>query len=200
MNPKLSRPRPRQRRRPSQGWSPRIAPPTRKSGGYWQKFTLLLAVLGLLAIGGGIAAIKFKDKDERLRAISDAIDAAAKNPESFASSVETKFAELWATVSSKVEGDRKSEPRQTAANESARRAKTRRRAEPDPGCRDAASNPHARLGRSRGAKASAGRERRTAGVHRAADARSLPPGRGQRSNRGAGQKNRTAGNDGPRGA
>jgi hypothetical protein len=98
---------------------PAIAPPVRKSRGYWQKFTLLLAVLGLLAIGGGLAAIKFKDKDERLRAISDAIDAAAKDPESFASSVETKLAELWASASSKVEGDHKSKPRQTAANEPA---------------------------------------------------------------------------------
>ncbi len=98
---------------------PAIAPPVRKSGGYWQKFTLLLAVLGLLAIGGGLAAIKFKDKDERLRAISDAIDAAAKDPQRFASSVETKLAELWASASSKVEGDRKSKPRQTAANEPA---------------------------------------------------------------------------------
>ena len=77
---------------------------------------MLLAILGLLAIGGGLAAIKFKDKDERLRAISDAIDSAAKDPESFASSVETKLAELWASASSKVEGDRKSKPRQTAAN------------------------------------------------------------------------------------
>ena len=75
---------------------PAIAPPVRKSGGFWQKFTLLLAVLGLLAIGGGLAAIKFKDKDERLRAISDAIDATAKDPERFASSVEAKLAELWA--------------------------------------------------------------------------------------------------------
>ncbi len=98
---------------------PAMAPPARKSGGYWQKFTLLLAVLGLLAIGGGLAAIKFKDKDERLRAISDAIDAAAKDPERFASSVETKLGELWASVSSKVEGDRKSKPSQTAANEPA---------------------------------------------------------------------------------
>ena len=112
------------------GLEPAVAPPTRKPGGYWQKFTLLLAVLGLLAIGGGIAAIKFKDKDERLRAISDAIDAAAKDPESFASSVETKFAELWASASSKVEGDRKSKPRQTAANESA--AAPKPAAEPSP--------------------------------------------------------------------
>jgi hypothetical protein len=96
---------------------PAIAPPVRKSGGYWQKFTLLLAVLGLLAIGGGLAAIKFKDKDERLRAISDAIDAAAKDPKAFASSVETKLAELWASASSKVEGDRKSKLGRTAANE-----------------------------------------------------------------------------------
>jgi hypothetical protein len=98
---------------------PAIAPPVRKSGGYWQKFTLLLAVLGLLAIGGGLAAIKFKDKDERLRAISDAIDAAAKDPQRFASSIETKLAELWASALSKVEGDRMSKPRQTAANEPA---------------------------------------------------------------------------------
>jgi len=32
------------------------------------------------ATGVGIAAIKFKDKDERLRAISETIDAAAKDP------------------------------------------------------------------------------------------------------------------------
>ncbi len=108
---------------------PAIAPPVRKSGGYWQKFTLLLAVLGLLAIGGGLAAIKFKDKDERLRAISDAIDAAAKDPESFASSVETKLAELWASASSKVE-DRNSKPRQTAATEPATTPKPA--AEPSP--------------------------------------------------------------------
>ncbi len=112
------------------GLEPAVAPPARKSGGYWQKLTLLLAILGLLAIGGGIAAIKFKDKDERLRAISDAIDAAAKNPENFASSVETKLAELWASASSKVEGDRKSKPRQTAANEPAPASKPA--AEPSP--------------------------------------------------------------------
>jgi len=104
---------------PETAVEPAIAPPVRKSGGYWQKFTLLLAILGLLAIGGGLAAIKFKDKDERLRAISDAIDAAAKNPKGFASSVETRLGELWGSVSSKVEGDRKSKPRQTAANEPA---------------------------------------------------------------------------------
>jgi hypothetical protein len=98
---------------------PTVAPPVRKSGGYWQKLTLLLAVLGLLAIGGGLAAIKFKDKDERLRAISDAIDAAAKDPEGFASKIETKLAELWASASSTVESDRKPKSRQTAANEPA---------------------------------------------------------------------------------
>jgi len=110
--------------------APLVAPPARKSRGYWQKFTLLLAILGLLAIGGGLTAIKFKDKDERLRAISDAIDAAARDPESFASSVETRLAELWATASSKVEGDQKSKPRQTAANEPA--AAPKPAAEPNP--------------------------------------------------------------------
>jgi hypothetical protein len=119
---------------------PAIAPPVRKSGGYWQKFTLLLAVLGLLAIGGGLAAIKFKDKDERLRAISDAIDAAAKDPEGFASSVETKLGELWASISSKVEGDRKSKPSQTAANEPA--APTPKpAAEPNPPAADETPRP-----------------------------------------------------------
>jgi hypothetical protein len=116
---------------PETAAEPAIAPPVRKSGGYWQKFTLLLAILGLLAIGGGLAAIKFKDKDERLRAISDAIDAAAKDPERFASSVETRLAELWASVSSKVEGDHKSKPRQTAANEPAAPA-PKPAAEPNP--------------------------------------------------------------------
>ena len=62
--------------------------------------------------------MKFKDKDERLRAISDKIDAVAKDPESFAASVETKLAELWGSASSKVGGDRKSKL-QTAASEAA---------------------------------------------------------------------------------
>ncbi len=110
---------------------PAIAPPVRKSGGFWQKFTMLLAVLGLFAIGGGLAAIKFKDKDERLRAISDAIDSAAKDPERFASSVETRIAELWSSASSKVEGDRKLKPRQTAVNEPAA-STPKPAAEPDP--------------------------------------------------------------------
>ena len=34
--------------------APAIAPPVRKSGGFWQKFTMLLAVVVLLAIGGGL--------------------------------------------------------------------------------------------------------------------------------------------------
>ncbi|MFY9834303.1 MAG: hypothetical protein WAK66_16530, partial [Methylocystis sp.] len=110
---------------------PAIAPPVRKPGGFWQKFTMLLAILGLFAIGGGLAAIKFKDKDERLRAISDAIDSAAKDPERFASSVETRIAELWSSASSKVEGDRKLKPRQTAVNEPAA-STPKPAAEPDP--------------------------------------------------------------------
>lgn len=96
---------------------PALAPPARKSGGYWQKFTLLLAVLGLLAIGGGLAAIKFKDKDARLRAVADAIDMAAKDPESFATSVEAKLGALWASISMTIEGDHKPKARQTATNE-----------------------------------------------------------------------------------
>jgi len=59
------------------------APTPRKSRGFGQKFTLLVAALGLFAIIGGGAAIVFKDKDERLRAIADAIEAAGRDPKGF---------------------------------------------------------------------------------------------------------------------
>ncbi len=102
---------------PESAPEPAIAKPARKSRGYWQKFTLLLAVLGLLATAIGLGAIKFKDKDERLRAISDAIEAAAKDPGGFASTLENKLADLWAPAPPAAENDRKPKPRRSAANE-----------------------------------------------------------------------------------
>ncbi len=104
---------------PEPALEPVIATPARKSRGYWQKLTLLLAVLGLLATGVGLGAIKFKDKDERLRAISDAIEAAAKDPGGVASTLEAKLAYLWAPAPPAAENDRKSKPRRTATNEAA---------------------------------------------------------------------------------
>ncbi|MGA8171626.1 MAG: hypothetical protein WB816_12465 [Methylocystis sp.] len=95
------------------------AAPPRKRGGYWQKFTLLLALLGLTATGLGFAAIKFKDKDERLRAISDAIDAASKDPEGFAATLESKLTDLWDRTTKSIEGGGKPATRATAAKETA---------------------------------------------------------------------------------
>jgi hypothetical protein len=57
--------------------------PARRSRGYGQKFTLLVAALGLLATAAGGAAIIFKDKDERLRAVADRIEAVGRDPKAF---------------------------------------------------------------------------------------------------------------------
>ena len=162
---------------------------------------MLLAILGLLAIGGGLAAIKFKDKDERLRAISDAIDAAAKDPERFASSVETKFAELWASASSKVEGDRKSKPRQTAANEpAASTPKPAAEPSPLPAVETPRPTPTPGWAAPREPKpAPAAKDEQPASI---APPTPAPSVHAEDSAQIAalGQKNRTAGSDGARGA
>ena len=104
---------------PESAPEPAIVTPARKSRGYWQKLTLFVAVLGLLATAIGLGAMKFKGKDERLRAISDAIEAAAKDPGGVASTLETKLADLWAPAPPAAEDDRKPKPRRSAANEAA---------------------------------------------------------------------------------
>ena len=53
----------------------------RRRGGHG--VTLFLAAIGLLATALGGAAIVFKNQDERLRAVADAIDQAAQNPKGF---------------------------------------------------------------------------------------------------------------------
>jgi hypothetical protein len=67
-------------------------PPAPRKRGFWRKFMLFLALLGLVATGGGLAAIQFKDKDERLRVISDFIEGAIKDPKVFFRSLEEKAA------------------------------------------------------------------------------------------------------------
>lgn len=94
-----------------------VAAPAREPRGYWQKFTVLIAVTGLLITGGGVGAIMFKDRDARLRAISDAIDEATKDPEKFASSLETKLSAWWAPRSSIAEPPRNNDSNQAAVSE-----------------------------------------------------------------------------------
>ena len=82
-----------------------VAPPPRKRRGFLGKFTASLAVLALLLTAGGISAVVFKDKDERLRAISDAIDSAAKDPGAFVAEVEIKLADWWKETIALVDGE-----------------------------------------------------------------------------------------------
>jgi hypothetical protein len=57
------------------------APAKRRRGGHG--FTLFLAAVGLLAVALGGAAVVFKNRDERLRTLADAIEQAAQNPKDF---------------------------------------------------------------------------------------------------------------------
>jgi hypothetical protein len=84
---------------------PTNLPAPRKRRGFWRKFTLFLAIIGLLLTGGGVTAIVFKDKDERLRAISDMIDEAGKDPAAFAAGLEAKIAEWWKDTLALVEAE-----------------------------------------------------------------------------------------------
>ncbi len=67
--------------------------PPRKRRGYGQRFALLAALLGLLATSAGVLVVKFKDSDERLRAISDQIDQATRDPNAFIATQTQKLAE-----------------------------------------------------------------------------------------------------------
>ncbi len=71
------------------------APPPRKKGGYWQKLTLGVAILGLAAVGAGVAAVKFRDSDPRLAKIADFIDSASKNPRAAMLSLTDEAAKLF---------------------------------------------------------------------------------------------------------
>jgi len=53
----------------------------RRRGGHG--FTLFLAAIGLLAVALAGAAIVFKNRDERLRAVAEAIEQASQNPKDF---------------------------------------------------------------------------------------------------------------------
>jgi hypothetical protein len=70
------------------------APPRNK--GLVGRFSLLLAVLGLVATGGGLAAIKFKDRDPRLGAVADYIETAARDPRAALLSLEQQAETLLA--------------------------------------------------------------------------------------------------------
>ena len=61
---------------------------------YWQKFTLATAALGVLAVGGGFAAIRFKDKDERLKRVADFIEETARNPQGSVAALEQSLGAL----------------------------------------------------------------------------------------------------------
>lgn len=73
---------------------PPSAPPPRKKSGFWRKLTLTVAALGLLAAIGGLAAIQFKDKDQRLRAVADFIEQTEKDAKALFQSLEQKITAL----------------------------------------------------------------------------------------------------------
>ena len=86
-------------------------PPAPRKPGFWRKFMLFLALLGLVATGGGLAAIQFKDKDERLRVVSDFIEGAIKDPKVLFLSLEEKAAKWLAdSTPSPKEASRPVEP------------------------------------------------------------------------------------------
>ncbi len=82
-----------------------VAAPPRKRRGFFGKFIASLAVLALLLTAGGISAVVFKDKDERLRAVSEAIDSAVKDPGAIAAEAEAKLADWWKETIALVDGE-----------------------------------------------------------------------------------------------
>lgn len=68
----------------------------RRKRGFGQKFTLFVSALGLLATLAAGAAIVFRDKDERLRTVADALEGAAKDPGEFLRREESQFGD-WLT-------------------------------------------------------------------------------------------------------
>lgn len=75
-------------------------PPAPRKRGFWRKFMLFLALLGLVATGGGYAAIQFKDKDERLKLIAEHIEGALADPQGFFLSLQEKAMNLLADAPS----------------------------------------------------------------------------------------------------
>ncbi len=72
------------------------APPPRKKGRYWQKLTLGVALLGLVLVGGGVAALKFRDRDPRLAMVATHIDAVMNDPRAAVLSLGEQGAKLLA--------------------------------------------------------------------------------------------------------
>lgn len=66
---------------------PYVEPPRRRSG--FSLGRILLALIALVAVFVG-AAFVFKDKDERLRAVADAIENAVRNPQAFFAALQDK--------------------------------------------------------------------------------------------------------------
>jgi hypothetical protein len=77
---------------------PALVLPARKGGGGLQKLFVSAAALALLLGAAGAAAVAFKDRDPRLRAISDVIEDAAKDPRAFATSAEARLTALMKQI------------------------------------------------------------------------------------------------------
>jgi hypothetical protein len=113
---------------------PAIAAPPRKGGGLIRKLFVSTATVALLLGGVGAAAVAFKDKDERLRAISDMIDDAARDPRAFAIGADAKFSALI----KKLLGQEEAEPVRVASLKSdlktaeAQKAPAAEKAAPEP--------------------------------------------------------------------
>ncbi len=71
------------------------APPPRR-GRFWQKFTLLLALVGLLLTGAGFAVFSFRDKDERLNDLAREMESAGKDPAAAVSNAASRVT-AWAS-------------------------------------------------------------------------------------------------------
>ncbi len=88
------------------------AGPAPRRGGFVRKLLVSLASIVALLAGVGGAAVVFKDKDERLRAISDMIDEAAKDPMAFAEGSEAKIS-AWVR---ELLGEEDAKPAKVAAS------------------------------------------------------------------------------------
>jgi len=95
--------------------APAAPSPRRRKRGFGQKFTLFVSGLGLLATLGGGAAIVFKDRDERLRAVADALEGAAKDPQGFLRREESELGD-WLTKALPGEDDAPRKLRPHVAN------------------------------------------------------------------------------------
>jgi hypothetical protein len=74
--------------------APVKSPPPRRKRSAIGTIAFYLALLALALTGGGIAAVKYKDKDERLRVVADFIEGAARDPQGALRAVKERVAAI----------------------------------------------------------------------------------------------------------